>query len=123
MGLVRVVTNRVTDTVTIADSASLSGASAGMAGRSLVGVVTPSGWTTAGISWQVSYDGGTTYVVLLDSTGTEITAAAVAASRYVALDPTQFLGATNVKVQSGTSASTTNQSGGDTLTLVLLESS
>lgn len=122
-GGVRIVTTRVTDTVTIADTASLSGASAGMAGRTLVGVVTPSGWTTAAIAFQVSYDQGTTYVVLLDATGAEYGPSSVVASRYVAIDPSLFLGITNLKIQSGTSAATVAQAGSDIVTLVLLESS
>jgi hypothetical protein len=118
MGLVRVVNTITTTTVTIADSASLSGASADQGHRTLAGVVTPSGWTTQSISFQVSYNGGTTYVVLWTDAGAEYTIAAVPASRYVAVDPTKFLGATNVKIQSGTSASAQAQAGGDILTLV-----
>ncbi len=117
----RIITDKTTDTVTIADSASLSGASASMVGKTLVAAVTPSGWTTAAISFQVSWDGGTTYAVLLDSTGVEYSASSVVASRFVALDPTMFLGVTNVKVQSGTSGSTTAQTGSDIVTLVLLK--
>jgi hypothetical protein len=68
----------------------------------------------------VSYDHGTTYVVLWADDGTEYTVVSVPASRYAALDPTKFLGVTNVKIQSGTSAATVNQSGGDILTLVYI---
>ena len=104
-------------TVTIADSASLSSAKELPFGGVLVGVIARTGWTTAGVSFQVSVD-GTTYYVLLDPAGAEYTIPAVVAARYVALDPTMFMGVKYVKVQSGTSASTTAQSGGDTVDLV-----
>ena len=119
MGLVAISAPIVTKTVTIANGASLSGASADAKQKTLVGVVTPAAWTTAGVSFQVSYDNGTTYVVLWDDTGAEYTIPAVPASRYVAVDPTKFLGVTNIKIQSGTSAATTNQAGSDIVTLVL----
>lgn len=119
IGNVGVRSTRTTATVTIADATSLSPASSAFGGKTLAGVITPAAWTTAGISFQVSVD-GVTFFVLLDTSGTEVTAAAVAASRYVPVDPSLFLGVEYVKIQSGTSGATTNQAGGDIVTLVLV---
>jgi hypothetical protein len=94
---------------TIGAGASLSGAVA-TGGEPVVAIVTPSGWDTAAISLQASHDGGTTYNVVWEgSADAEYGVAAVVASRYVAIDPALTAGATHVKVQSGTSAATTNQ--------------
>lgn len=103
-------------TVTIAGGASLSDAFR-LEAATIVGVTTPSGWTTAAITWQVSVD-GSTYVDLLDSTGTEISAAAVAASKAVATNPDHFLAWRYVKVRSGTAAAAVAQAGGDAVTIV-----
>lgn len=103
---------------TIADSASLSDAVA-TGGECVVAVVTPSGWTTAGISFQASHDDGTTYNVVWDGPNdAEFTVASVPASRFVSIPPDLLVGATHIKVQSGSSAATTNQAGGDTGVIV-----
>jgi hypothetical protein len=117
-GTVSVVSDIRTGTVTIANAASLSDACQCPGQRLLCGVRVPSGWTTAAVSFQVSHDGGTTYSVLWSDSGAEYSIAAVTASLYVAVDPTLFLGATHVKIQSGTSGATVNQSGSDIVTLV-----
>ncbi len=54
-------------TVTIAAGQSLS-PQIDIGTKSLVGLVVPANWTNAGISFQVSVDGGTTWAVLMDST-------------------------------------------------------
>lgn len=107
---------RQTTTVTIADSASLSGASIDLGGYGLVGLMTPSGWSTQAITFQVSQD-GSNWFNLYDKDG-EVVLASVPASAYVALNPATFYGARYVKVRSGTSGSAANQSGGDVVTLV-----
>lgn len=115
---VTVVAPIVSNTVTIANGVSLSTAALAIQQKALCYVVTPAGWTTQALSFQVSWDYGTTYNVLWDDSGAEYSIAAVVASRVVAVNPTNFLGATHVKVQSGTSASPQTQAGGDILTLV-----
>lgn len=106
-------------TATIADSASLSGAvDLSSFSGTLVAIQTPSGWTSAVLTFQASYD-GTTYANLYNSAGAEVTTGTIAASYYVALDPADFAGIRYLKVRSGTSGSATNQSSGDTLQLIL----
>lgn len=110
-----------TTTATIADSASLSGAVdlSAFAGT-LVAIQTGSGWTAAVMTFQASAD-GVTYANLYNSAGAEVTTGSIAASTYTALDPADFAGVRYLKVRSGTSSAASNQSGGDTLTLVLRE--
>lgn len=114
-------TGDIYKTVTIANGASLSDAIK-TDGYAVVAVITPSGWTTAIISFQASHDNGTTYNVVWDGTAAtpaEFSAGSVPASRYVAIPAGLLLGATHIKVQSGTSAATTNQAGGDIVTVVI----
>lgn len=118
MGIVYAISDIRKTTTTIADSTSLSPAVECPGQRVLCAVRVPSGWTTAAISFQVSDDGGTTYTVLWTDAGAEYSIAAVTASKTVAVDPTNFLGATHIKIQSGTSGATVSQSGGDIVTLV-----
>lgn len=111
-------------TVTILDGASLSDGIRVQEGTALVGIVTPSGWDTAALSLAVAADGirtdpdDATYVPLLDQTGTEWDAAAVAASRAVAVPAELTLGFRFLKVRSGTSGAAVNQSGTVVLTLL-----
>ena len=104
-----------TTTVTDADGESLSGASAALRGR-LVGVITPSGWDTQAMTFQVSHD-GTNYTNLYNE-GTEYSIAGVVASAYNRVDAAMFFGARAVKVRSGTAGTPANQSGAVILTLV-----
>lgn len=112
---------RGSETVTIANGASLSGAAVFVNGvTSLVGIVIPAAWTAAALTFQASAD-GTTYGDLYNTAGTEVTipSSAVAASRYIALDPSDFAGIAYLKVRSGTSAAAVNQTADRTLTLVV----
>ena len=68
------------------------------------------------LTFQGSAD-GVTYNNLFDSTGTEVSIA-VAASRFVALDPAVFAGIPYLKARTGTSGSPTAQTADITLTLV-----
>jgi len=110
-----------THTVTIADAASLSDAEDLGAGNVLVGLILPSGWTTAAVSFQASSAVDGTYVVLQRADGSEISTGSVAASKYVAMG--DFLpdlsGVRYLKLQSGTSGSPVAQAGGDIVTLVV----
>lgn len=94
-----------TVTVTIALNESLSGAAGPLndVGR-LVGVITPSGWDAAKVSFQASVD-GSAYPVLFDrTTATEYSsAAAITGAAYWPVDFMNFLGVRYLKIQSGTS--------------------
>jgi hypothetical protein len=106
-------------TVTVANGASLSGAAQLLPtnGR-LVGVITDAGWDTNAMTFQVSVDGGTTYVNLYNA-GTEYSMAGIVASTYNAINPDVFAGARHLKVRSGTSAAAVNQVGDTVVTLVM----
>ena len=103
--------------VTIANGESLSTA-ANLDRLALVGIVLPSSWTAASLTFQAceTYDG--TYVDLYDTGGTEVECQAVA-SRWIAIAPQDFLSARYLKVRSGTSAVPVNQGAARTITLVL----
>ena len=102
-------------TVTIADAASLSGA-ANMGTYTLTGLITDSGWNTAAITLQGSYD-GTNYFNLFNG-ATELSYADIAASSWVLVDLNLFYGVPYIKVRSGTAASAVNQTGATVVTLV-----
>jgi hypothetical protein len=97
----------------------------------VVGLLMPAAWTAAGVGFQVSYDGGTTYVPLcaMDYTASppygldevEILAADVptAESVMIVLDPNLFLCATHVKVTSQTAGVAVNQAAARTLYLMI----
>lgn len=108
-------------TLTIANNAALSGA-AELGGAWPVGVVTPSAWTAADISFDVSYDGGTTYVPLYDGSAEIKIATGIVATnqaRGFGLDPTKFHMATHLKIRSGLNGSTVNQAAERTLKLIV----
>ncbi len=83
--------------------------------KALVGVSIPAAWTTAGLTFLGSTDGGTTFFDLYDETGTE-RAVLVVASRTITLEPTKFMGCTHLKIRSGTSATPVAQAAARTLT-------
>lgn len=95
------------ETVTIANGASLSGP-LNIASRNFFGIIMPSTWTSAVLTFQGSFD-GTNYFDLYDENGTEVSFI-VGASRYVIIStPSKFLGLKKLKVRSGTSGSAVNQ--------------
>lgn len=91
---------------TIANGQSLSNA-VDIGNKTLLGIVIPSSWTAANLTFQVSTD-GITYNDVYDNLGTEKNVTA-AASRYIIIDPVDFIGAKYIKVRSGTAASAVNQ--------------
>lgn len=104
-------------TATIALNASLSDV-VEIGSAKFLGLVMPAAWDTAGITFQVSYD-GTNFQNLYNDSGVEVSVTA-AASRNIALDvvaldlaPWQF-----IKIRSGTAASAVNQTAARTLYLV-----
>lgn len=82
----------------------------------LVGIYVPSGWTSAGITFQVTPD-GVNFGEMYTSAGVEVTFT-VAAGQFIAVDPTIWKGARALKVRSGTSASPVTQTSQVVLQLV-----
>src|SRR5258708_32918128 len=71
---------------------------------SLVGIQVPANWTTAGITFQCSIDGGVTWGEVTDITGTAITVTSLTGGTLVynvALDPAKVRGVRAIKVRSG----------------------
>ena len=104
----------------IAAGQSLS-AQVNIGNKSLVGIVVPTNWTTAGISLQASPDGGTTWFEVTTVAGTPYAIGSVTGGTlayYVAIDPTTLRGALALKIRSGTLASPVPQTNTVTLTLV-----
>lgn len=95
----------LTQTATIANGASLSGA-VDMGGKTLLSLEMPSGWTAANISFDVSNDNSSYVACYLE--GTEYTFP-TGASRGHSLNPAAFAGWRYVKVRSGISGTTVAQ--------------
>jgi hypothetical protein len=105
-------------TVTIANGQSLSDAAQLLPGDGrLAAFITPAGWTTAAVTFQISVDGVNYFNVYNE--GTEYSCAGVVASSYCRVDMNVFYTARYVKVRSGTAAVPANQAGGDIVTLVM----
>lgn len=109
--------HKTTVAATIAISTALSAAVDLGAIGTLVGIQMPAAWTTANLTFQASYDGGTTYQDLYDDAGNEVTVTA-AASRNIYLSPEEWAGIQLLKVRSGTSGTPVNQAAARTITLV-----
>jgi hypothetical protein len=109
-----------TATATIANAASLSAEVDLGLGRSLVGIIVPSTWTTAVLSFAASPTSGGTFYPLYNAAGSEVVTGSIAGGTavWVALDPADFAGVRYLKVRSGTNAAPVNQAGADTLTLI-----
>lgn len=103
--------------VTIANGQSLSGG-VSLGGLRLFGVVMPSGWTAANLTFQASVDGGASWVNLYDANGSEVTVTA-GTSRFIALEPALFASLTHLQLRSGTSATPVAQGADRSLSLVL----
>lgn len=102
--------------ITIASGTALS-AAVPIGDKVPVGIAMPSGWDAASLTFQVSADGGTTWNELYDSSGNAVSFT-VAASRYIYMDPTVWIGINMIKIRSGTSGSPVNQTADRVLTLV-----
>jgi len=102
--------------VTIASGQSLSAAIP--IGEDIpVGIVMPATWTAAALTFQVSVDGGTTWVEMYDNTGTAVSLT-VDINRYVQLAASSWFGINHIKIRSGTSGSPVTQGADRILTLV-----
>jgi len=102
--------------VTISAGQSLSGA-ANISPLTLHGIVIPSNWTAASISFQFSPDGGVTFYEM-DSTAGNLVYP-VTAGHFLALDPTLWRSVNTLKIRSGTYGSPVNQAALVTLGLTL----
>lgn len=106
---------RTTEAVTIASGASLS-AAIELKGTVPVAIVMPATWTAAALTFQGSAD-GVTYGNVYSTGGSEMTAQA-AATRFILLEPADFVAIRWLKVRSGTSGTPVNQAAERTLTVV-----
>ena len=106
------------ETVTILSGASLSNA-LNLDSRNMFGILMPTGWDAAAITFRGSYD-GTNFYDLYDDTGTEINFV-VAASRYVLVSfPAKFFGLKKLIVRSGTTGAAVNQTANRAIGLILI---
>lgn len=100
---------------TIANGTSL-GPSISLGAGLPVTILMPAAWTTANLTFQISYD-GTNFYNLYDDAGNEVTVTA-AASEALAIDPSYFQGALYLKVRSGTNGTPANQGADRILSVV-----
>lgn len=107
-------------TAAIAAAQALSG-QVNLGAKTLVGIFVPAAWTTAGMSFQASADGGLTFGELVDQTATAIAVSSITggAAVFIAFDPTKLRGVNCIKVRSGTAGAPVNQVSQVTLELVL----
>ena len=105
-----------TTTVEIANGQSLSGA-VNLSGFTLIGIDMPASWTAANLTLQASVD-NSTWDNVFDSLGTEVTITA-AASRFILLNPADFVSVRYLRVRSGTSGTPVNQGGARNITLIV----
>ena len=106
-----------TASANIANGAALS-APVCLGGKVLCAIRMPAAWTAADITFQVSYDNGTTWADLHDDGGTEVKIPTPGAGEVRALDPSIFTSCMFLKVRSGVSATPVNQAAARTITLV-----
>jgi hypothetical protein len=105
----------VSQSAVIAAGTSLSAATPLGAGV-LTGIVMPAVWTAAGLTFQVSADGGTTWYELQDGTGAAV-GYTVSAGIAFNVDPYLWGGFNMLRVRSGTSGSPVNQVAAATILL------
>jgi hypothetical protein len=91
-------------------------AAVGLGAARLHGILIPTPWTAANLTFQVSVD-GVNFEEMYDDAGNAITVTA-AASRYCALDPTRWRAVASLIVRSGTLGSPVNQVAQATIGLI-----
>lgn len=101
-------------TSTIALSGSLA-ASVDLEGKTLLGIIMPSAWTAASLTFSVSAD-NTTFVDLYDSSVEVSVAAGI--NRFIRLNPNDWVGIRYIKVRSGTTAVPVTQAAARAILLV-----
>jgi hypothetical protein len=82
----------------------------------LIGIRMPATWTAAVLTFQVSPDGGTTWLEMQSSSA--VVSYTVAQGQYIGVDPTIWRGVTALKVRSGTVGSPVNQAQQSIVTLI-----
>jgi hypothetical protein len=102
-------------TATIANGTALS-PECMLGQKSLVGIIVPTSWTSASLTFQVTVD-DVNFFEMVDETGAAIKYN-VAAGQYIAIDPARWLGVTGIKLRSGTLAAPVNQTAAAALTIV-----
>lgn len=106
---------------TVPEAGSLS-PEVNLHGKALVGIIVPSTWDAADITFQAASVGGGTYNNVYDDDDNEVTVQA-AASRHILFDEdmtSRFRGANWIKVRSGTAGSPVSQTTAETVTLILV---
>lgn len=83
----------------------------------LVGIVMPSGWTTANLTFQGSADNAT-YNDIYDENGSEVVIVA-AASRFITIPPRFLIAPRYLKVRSGTTGTPVAQGAERSLALIV----
>jgi len=116
-------TRRTVEAAIAAGATGLSGI-VDLADEAPCGIIMPSAWLTAAITFQVSVDEGLTFQNLYDSGGGEVTISSgnVAVSRciaFTALLSDAFRGTRHVKIRSGTAVTPVNQTATRNLTIQL----
>ena len=113
----RAYTEPETVTADIAASASPSGAVRLPAACYLSGIIMPSAWTAADLSFHGSHD-GVTYYNIYDEYGSEVIVNA-GASRHIVLQPGIWSGTRFLKIRSGTTGTPVTQAAARTLNLIV----
>ena len=101
--------------VTISSGTSLSPAIS-IGNGLLVGIAMSAGWDAASMTFQVSYDGGTTFQEMQSSSAA--ISFTVALGQFIAVDPTLWRGVNTLKVRSGTAAAPVNQTADRIINLI-----
>lgn len=103
-------------TVAIATGQSVS-AAAQIDGK-LAGIILPTGWTTAAVTFLGSADGGTFFPIYDAGVERAIASADAVAGRLIALNLSDWLGVKFVQIRSGTAAAAVNQTSARTIALL-----
>ncbi len=104
-------------TVTLSGGTSLTDAIK-LGGLRVFAIAMPAVWTTANLTFQMSPDGGTTWLDIRDQNGNELTVI-TGASMCLLLDPSQFAALPLLRLRSGTSATPVAQSADRQIQLIL----
>ncbi len=103
--------------VTISNGTSITNGD-NLGGLRLFGLVMPALWTPANLTFQASFDSGTSWHNVKDSTGNEITVTASAGDCVVWV-PTAFASIPMIKIRSGSAASPVTQAASSIIQLIL----
>lgn len=83
----------------------------------LIGIIIPSAWTTANLTFQVSHN-GSNYYNFYNDIGGEVTISVSGPNTWICFDPSLFSGIRFLRIRSGTGAGPVNQGANRLLTLV-----